>query len=438
VTDNNDDRRDQLIDVLLHEVAGDKKIPDLRGKVMAKISSRKPSRMIWILPVSVAASVMLIIGSLWLLPALSYPGPEIGLNFTLVSGQGGRGSVLATKDTEAELNLGGYCKVIAQEDTEIRIEGKDEQEQIYLVRGGVYCEVESGKGGFVVQTEAGSVSVKGTKFIVRLLEEKDEGEKMFKQLFVKVLAGAVIVSGSWGQYELKAGEEKTVGGGEKAIDIQAVKPEAKSKTQSPANVVAKLEKTRISVEYQEESLDNILADLTKMTGVKITSDVESGRKVSLSLKEMSAMVALKWLAKIIGSEVDVNEDGVFLREMTEDKIKKNKKQSPADVVANLEKTRISVDYQEESLDNILADLTKKTGVKITATVESDRKVSLNFKEVSAMTVLKWLASNIGNNVKVDVNEDSVCLRKLTESEMKKTRKIEQDKENNKKQPGATF
>ncbi len=128
-----------------------------------------------------------------------------------------RGAVLLTGTRPAELRLGGYCRIELAPETEAVMEGQPRQEQLYLKTGELRCEVNSGKGAFMIRTDAGRVRVTGTRFTVRILsgeenpQPREKGiEPMQTKMLVQVLAGTVMVAGSWGERALAAGDSATL------------------------------------------------------------------------------------------------------------------------------------------------------------------------------------------------------------------------------------
>ncbi|MCX7933726.1 MAG: FecR family protein, partial [Planctomycetota bacterium] len=108
-----------------------------------------------------------------------------------------------------------------------RLSGVEKAEAIDLAAGEVECDVQgNGARDFYVHTEWGTVSVKGTRFTVRLLakEENMHGQR----LFVKALAGAVLLTAvSGAQALVRAGEE-----GVTVNERGAIAPAAEKKPQT--------------------------------------------------------------------------------------------------------------------------------------------------------------------------------------------------------------
>lgn len=156
--------------------------------------------------VGAVAAVMLAAGGLALLAA-RYPAPRVSGAYSVVGGgEVGRGSVITAEAPSATLALGGYCRVGLEPGSRLRIEGGKRAEQVFLERGAVTCEADRGVGAFAVRTPVGTASVKGTRFSVRMIEEKGERKMFGKRMFVRVFAGAVLVSGAWGATLLHGGE----------------------------------------------------------------------------------------------------------------------------------------------------------------------------------------------------------------------------------------
>jgi hypothetical protein len=201
-----DEARDRLIDILLSEQLGGEHPPDLTERIVARAFPHRPFAYRRLL---VAASVLLALGfTWWLWPR--YPEPKASGDYELVSGDRvQRGAVLRTRDKTAALVLGGYSEVEIKPHTTLRIGGDKYAESISLEGGEVSCGVDRGKGTFSVQTALGGVSVAGTQFGVRLVEEKGAGGVAEKWVRVRVVEGTVLLTGAWGDIRLAGGEETT-------------------------------------------------------------------------------------------------------------------------------------------------------------------------------------------------------------------------------------
>jgi len=179
-------------------------------KVMAALPERQPGRR---RPWSVAAAAAVLAMGLgaWAAMRDSYPEPRASGPYR-VSGGGEvrRGSVLSTAEGPAAVALGGYCRIELGPRSTLRLEGAKRAEQVFLEQGEVRCEVNRAVGSFAVRTEVGTVSVTGTQFSVRVIGAEGGGDMYGKRMFVKVLAGAVLLGGTWGSAVLQAGEDKTV------------------------------------------------------------------------------------------------------------------------------------------------------------------------------------------------------------------------------------
>ncbi|MCY2931280.1 MAG: FecR domain-containing protein [Planctomycetota bacterium] len=202
----------RLVHVLLREQLGGEAPPDLTARVLERIPEpRRRRRIGWRVPVAAAAGVLLALGAWALLAPASYPAPRAGGDYRLVSGQRvERGSVLAAGEGKATVELGGYCRLALDPHARVRLAGGERAEQVFLEAGAATCEVDRNVGTFTVQTEVGTVSVKGTKFTVRVLDSKGDEPMVTKRLVVHVLVGAVLVSGAWGSMPVQAGQEQTL------------------------------------------------------------------------------------------------------------------------------------------------------------------------------------------------------------------------------------
>ena len=201
-----DEEHDRLVDVLLCELLGGEASPDLTEGVLARARPRGRRLAWW-----AAAAAVAVAGLGWALWPSGYPEPQASGTYAVMDDSRlGRGSTMTTEAEAAALVLGGYCRLALQPESTLRIEGKPRAEQVFLGRGGVTCKVHMGAGAFAVRTEVGTVSVAGTEFSVQLVEEQETPGTFARRMVVRVLDGAVLVSGTWGQYTLTAGEEKCV------------------------------------------------------------------------------------------------------------------------------------------------------------------------------------------------------------------------------------
>ena len=165
----------------------------------------------WVGWLAAAAAALLAVG----LPVLvgRYPGPKASGAYRVVGGGPvRRGSVIRTDDAAATLALGGYCSVDLDEASTVRIAGAKRAEEVFLEQGRVVCRADRGVGTFAVRTEVGTVAVTGTRFEVAMIEDTGDKDMFGRQMAVRVLAGAVLVSGAWGETSLRAGEKATVPG----------------------------------------------------------------------------------------------------------------------------------------------------------------------------------------------------------------------------------
>ncbi len=211
-----------LLEAALQARVGDRSTEEVvlsREKLLAKIILREKRRDIrrsrpggravrWKVPATaVAAAVLIGAFVAWLATAYRYPSPRVSGSFEVVGGgRLRRGSTIRTGEKPATVVSGGYCRIDVGPRTALRIEGEKRNEQVFLLRGSVTCEVEREAGSFAVHTDAGTASVAGTRFTVRIVEEQGPPGRMF----VKVLEGKVLLIGVWGELALAEGQEATV------------------------------------------------------------------------------------------------------------------------------------------------------------------------------------------------------------------------------------
>ncbi len=129
-----------------------------------------------------------------------YPEPRAEGTYLVSNGDAlSRGSLVRAGTGGAVIELGGYCRLELAPDSVVRLSGAQRQERVFLEEGMVACEVDRNVGGFAVETEFCTVSALGTRFIVQLRKKGGEEDTARKEAFVRVLAGAALVSYPWGQ-----------------------------------------------------------------------------------------------------------------------------------------------------------------------------------------------------------------------------------------------
>jgi len=170
----------------------------------------------WFKRLAAAALLFLAVLAGLLVLGRTYPVPTVtkGDGYEIRGDERGmRGATVITNETPATVVLGGYCTVDLAPESALVIEGDEKAEEIFLEKGEVRCRVASDIGSFVVRTKLGNVSVQGTEFVVRLVTEPAKGEQEMnvKEMFVKVLAGVVLVTGMYGSpVTLAADDDVTV------------------------------------------------------------------------------------------------------------------------------------------------------------------------------------------------------------------------------------
>lgn len=205
------DERDRLVDVFLTELVGGQAPPDLTERVLARAMAGPGWKIGWWRPALAAAAAVIVAVGAWAVLAHRYPSPTATGDYRVIEGgEVKRGSLIGTDAGRAALAMGGYVRVDMDPQSRVRLQGQKRAEAVDLDKGSATFEVDRNIGTFAVRTEVGTVSVTGTKFTVRILET--QGATMSpRQMAVKVLVGAVVVSGAWGSTTVLAGDEQVVG-----------------------------------------------------------------------------------------------------------------------------------------------------------------------------------------------------------------------------------
>jgi len=187
------EHEDRLIRVLLCEVLGGERPPDVAERVLARAFARRGGGRRWTVRVAAAAALVIVVSAGWILLQGGYPGPRISGDYQVVGGGPvRRGTVVATRGGRAELFLGGYCRAEMAPGTRVRIVGRPRAESLALQQGTLTCDVDRARGAFTVTTDVGTAEVIGTKFEVTLTDEKGGEKMMGRQMFVRVLVGTVL------------------------------------------------------------------------------------------------------------------------------------------------------------------------------------------------------------------------------------------------------
>ena len=206
---DHDEALDRLIDFLLREELGKEAPPNLTERILRAADKatrrRAPVRVSrWRIPGLLAATVALAV--LCGLAIVHYRNrePEIAVIPVLP-----RGETMDSGETGRTIQLGvnGYCHVDLSPRTQVIRKGEEGAEELYLTRGTVQCEVDKKVGTFAVQSNVGTVTVTGTKFTVKVPEAKGGANMSVKKMVVRVITGAVILSGAFGELSLAADQE---------------------------------------------------------------------------------------------------------------------------------------------------------------------------------------------------------------------------------------
>jgi len=293
--------------------AGARALGRLQEELDSAGAIRRLSRTLWRHPVGLAAAAAVMVAAgLALVRYASYPEPTASGTYT-VEGGGAirRGATLVAVAEQVNVSLGGYCDLALAPDSRATIEGDEKDEAIFLHRGRVECSVDRDNGAFRVRTETGTVDVTGTRFIVQVQEEEGEGEVSIKTMFVKVLAGAVLVTaGSNGEArELREGEEATV--------REAPSVEEKTDTGALQKVKAAL-RQKVTFEMQDAPLFEAVAFLQTTTKLNIVIDPRAGdereKKITLNVTNMQLGTALDWICRLADLRYVVTAEGVLITE----------------------------------------------------------------------------------------------------------------------------
>ena len=249
-------------------------------------------------------------------PPLPYPAPVATGNLAIVGGgELRRGVELATHEHETALvTLGGYCRVELAPQTRLRIEGAERAEAIVLQEGQVACEVDRGVGGFEVQNEVGTVSVKGTRFSVALV---GDAAVMTRRLVVAVFAGAVLVSGPWGEQFLAMGQEQAFPAPAPAPKAPAVAAPAEPAA-APADALAQ----KLDVAYRRAFVSEVLTnDLNVRCGLRhaFAEPIAKCAMFTFEAKDAIVKEVIERLAKDCGLDIEYQGGAAVFWKKADDK-----------------------------------------------------------------------------------------------------------------------
>jgi len=285
---------DQLTETFLGEWLSDEEPPDLTARILERAGRSRP------LPVfrwAAAAAALIVAGLIWNWlpveppkhveapsPRPAYAAPVISGDYR-VEGPGPieRGAIVHTTEGVANLNIGGYADVMMKPGSTVQLAGAEGAEEIILTRGEIECEVDAdAEKLFTVQTELGTVSVVGTRFTVQLTGE--ETAMNGKKMLVKVLAGAVLVTGLTGaQSVVNTAQAREFGrrGARPQASRQAGTTIADAKTPIAKESVALRLQERALREKQRELEGKILQDTGVAAAMKAMFDAMAASDAAL-------------------------------------------------------------------------------------------------------------------------------------------------------------
>jgi ferric-dicitrate binding protein FerR (iron transport regulator) len=155
--------------------------------------------------IAVAVSFLLAVCVGWLLLPRGYRGPQAGGDYRLLRAEATegpatpleRGTTLVSGVNGARLELGDYCSLRLDPDTEVTVLGQPRKEAIQLHRGEIRARVEPGEGEFTLVTPLGPVEVEGTEFVTTV-EYPDllEGESAMSSRTTRVVVTVAVLTGA--------------------------------------------------------------------------------------------------------------------------------------------------------------------------------------------------------------------------------------------------
>lgn len=198
----------------------------LREKSLAVGASQRPRRrlamsrrQLWYAGTTAVALTIVVLG----LTALKnrYPHPMAEGDFHVVrdgqevsAGQRvDRGETIIAGEDEAELRLGGYCRLVMKPHTELVLNGQPGAEEVELRSGSLASHIVRGRGEFTCRTPLGIVRVLGTEFVATVeyprLAEEEPPAKRPVLVTVAVVAGTVAFDLAGQSGTLSAGASQT-------------------------------------------------------------------------------------------------------------------------------------------------------------------------------------------------------------------------------------
>jgi hypothetical protein len=323
--------------MLLKEMLSHNRPPDLTGQVLGRIE-RSQRRLWYIGTGAVAAAAAIIIAFMFVISRpVTFEQKQVA-DFV----DPPRDTMLEAKIKVRKLSLGDYCLIDIDPGSQVIIEGHDGAEQIYLRRGKVVCDVDSGKGGFTVRTVAGSVVVKGTRFSVGVIDAS---------MSVEVMEGTVAAIGEWGERVLRAGESATLPElrrveqkDEPKIDPVPEKPDVKQE-KPKITAPVKTPETSPAVKEALEALEELISQYADKHGV---SAAEAGQEIAKQLED---------------SGQDADQDGV--REMV------NKYAEEKGISTEQAEKEIGTLIQQDSMKEDVGQYARDKGVSV---VEARRQI----------------------------------------------------------------
>ena len=135
-----------------------------------------------------------------------YPQPQLSGSYWITSGSSDeRGMGVATAESKAQMDMGGYVRVVIAPHSRLRLQGQPYRESIRLEQGRVMCFVTEDIGQFEMESDAGSVRATGTRFWAGLI-----GAEKANELLLRVHSGSLTVDGPTGPVLVTAALPRTL------------------------------------------------------------------------------------------------------------------------------------------------------------------------------------------------------------------------------------
>jgi len=177
-------------------------------------------------------------------------------------------------------------------------------------------------------------------------------------------------------------------------------------------ILASLDGKRMTVDYNATPLLDVLRALAEAYKVNLVLDsgVDAQTPITLTVQEMAGRQILDWICKLTGLQYRILWEAVYVfrgEVKQEPKVVEAGDSGDEEIKRALEEKRVSVEFNETPLSEVVRVLAQKTDVKfvLDAKVNAKTPVTLTVTDMTVAKTLQWLSLLL--EVRFDVHDGCV-------------------------------